>query len=509
MGCYQMQIGNKQQQALVLILLLTAQSQLAQAKPTSKRKFIPLTKTLEPKFDTSLVPQPSHFELKTTYTQIVYPKDPAKILHGETKVVDLTGKVNNDILRGQISQEDRISTINTREYGIKPKFFVDLRKMEAKLAPDFAWQMEAQMKDAQRKLAGQVEKQEKLMNKELKGRQPITDMPALPASANANPDKTKALDAAIEKARERNRQNSNPLQALEDAIAKARAKANAEANAKAPPEIPGKQVALPAQAGIAKIAAMPFDGGGKLDTSNAERQMSDELNKAKSTIPIPNITSSVKMPNPEQKSVSAIPLLPKKNLADPEKLMAEQLAKARLLPSADEQVKAALIRANTAAQLRLNKAQPQLNAIMTSLRRLPSPDMPSELSAGKALELDAKTAVEWDAWHAHFAELARDPILKAVNKAGSPAGSNTVEITVRRDHHLTVSLSQKANNAFDQAILQSYESLDGNQALEFPAGSRRSSVTFLIDNKHADSAAPSVVKSQTSVGDKEIFRLKH
>ncbi|MBX9719816.1 MAG: hypothetical protein K2X81_00335 [Candidatus Obscuribacterales bacterium] len=507
-----MQIGNKEQQVLLLILLLSAQSQLALAKSKAHRKLIPLTQMLEPKFDTSLVPQPSHFELGTTYTQIVYPKDPAKILHGESKVVDLSGKIKNDILRGQINEENRISSINTREYGIKPKFFVDLRKMEAKLAPDFAWQMEAQMKDAQRKLAGQVERQEKLMNKELKSRQPIADLPALPLSANANPDKGKALDAAIEKAKERERRNLHSVQPFEDALSRAKA------NLKTQLLIPNKQVSIPtlSEPQIAASAVRGGGGGGsgvggsgKIDSSNAERQMAAELAKAKLTVPLPTTTTALKFPTPDQKSVSAIPSIPKTNVADPERLMAEQLAKAKLLPSPDEQVKAALMQANTAAQVRLNKAQPLLNAIMTSLRRLPSPDMPTGLSAGKALELDAKTAVEWDAWHAHFAELARDPILKAVNKAGNAAGADTVEITVRRDHHVTVRLSQKANTAFDQAIVAAYQSLDGNPALEFPSGSRRSSVSFLIDNKHADSGTPSVVKSQTSVGDKEIFRLRH
>jgi hypothetical protein len=145
---------------------------------------------------------------------------------------------------------------------------------------------------------------------------------------------------------------------------------------------------------------------------------------------------------------------------------------------------------------------------LTHIRRLPSPTVPTESGSAPAVDedTDLKMTILWDAWHAQFADLARDPILKSVGKLNNPSGEDTVEITVTRNHHVFAHLSNPGKNKqFDDAILQSYQSLDGDPRLEYPPGSRRRSITFLIDNEHKEPGAPTAVKSQTTQGDKEVL----
>jgi hypothetical protein len=144
-----------------------------------------------------------------------------------------------------------------------------------------------------------------------------------------------------------------------------------------------------------------------------------------------------------------------------------------------------------------------MDAILTHLRKIPPASMPAANTAVSA-QLDSTETIQWDEWHSRFAGLARDPILLAVKKSGNPSGANTIEITVSADKHVTARIVTAGDKKFDQAILQAYQSLNHNPDLAFPAKSRRTSITFLIDNEHKRAGVPSGVDSQTSVGDKEV-----
>lgn len=451
----------------ISLLLVTQQAVTAKGAP---RKLKPLSKPQEPIFDTTYVPKPSHFELKIKYSQIVFPKEREPILTGETKVIDLHADDSRNMLRGQVSAEEPESTIHTREYGVKPRFSVDLRKMEAKYAPDIARLMYAEIAAARRRAAGIVAREEPLMKKELQARLPQLDsIPVHKASASSKP-----LEAGLDQS-QKELQKEKPLL---DQFNAAKQEAKQSANAKMPQ--------LSAQTG--QTGQMP-----QLPTQTAEMPQFPKL-------PIGKINF------PDNKNLIPNFLAKKPDTTDAEKQLAGELrnAKTKAIPSASD-LSAELARAKRQAQDAVKQAQPSMDTILTYLRKSPSTEIPAPGKAPAPTEEDSVSVIKWDEWHARFAGLARNPILNAVNKSNNPSGSNTVEITVRRNHSLSVRVTQAGNTAFDQAIVQAYQSLDGNTGLEFPAGSKRNAITFSIDNKHTG-GVPKSVKSQTSIGDQEVLR---
>lgn len=172
-------------------------------------------------------------------------------------------------------------------------------------------------------------------------------------------------------------------------------------------------------------------------------------------------------------------------------------------PSASD-VDAMLADAKMRSRGSTREAEPQLDTVLTYLRKVPAQSMPSV--AESKVSGDLTDVVSWDAWHAHFAQLARAPIMDRLGKVSNPAGSDTVEITVVPDHHLKVTIAKPSENKqFDRAIVEAYSSLDGNAGLAYPQGSRRKSITFLIDNEHKQAGTVSGVNSKTSIGDKEVI----
>lgn len=113
------------------------------------------------------------------------------------------------------------------------------------------------------------------------------------------------------------------------------------------------------------------------------------------------------------------------------------------------------------------------------------------------------TALSWDRWYAKMGSIIHDPLLKALDRHGNPSGANTVLVTVWKNHRLSIQITQPSNAAFDQAVVEAYRSLDNNPAIEFPAGSCRTVVTYFIDNRHATEGTPIGITKQIIKGDKE------
>lgn len=159
-------------------------------------------------------------------------------------------------------------------------------------------------------------------------------------------------------------------------------------------------------------------------------------------------------------------------------------------------------RKNTDAQIA--SARPALEAVYMRMRQ---PQANLDVS-GKMLE--SKSAydkiISWDAWYARVAQAYEPILLKAIARRGNPAGSNTVSITVWPNHRLQAVIVEKSNRNFDSATIEAYQSLNGNKILEFPPGSKREKITFLVDNQHQTPHAVSDVNSQTYKGDNEVLR---
>jgi len=640
--------SHRNRKLLLLAICVTIVPSAAFAKATKvKRKMV----MQEPIFDTSLVPQPSRFVGHLEHTQIIYPKGSETILHGTNHLVDLSEEEHKDVLRGRIIEEQRQSFLKTREYGIKPQFFIDLRALTAKYAPDIARFMDAELEAAHKRLAAQVAKQEDIMNKKLKSSAQDAVMPALPS--------TKPLSAQISK--DFNKELARAQQGTLDANA-ATPKLNATLNKQQKPQfsmpaIPDHNVStLPHQLNAKdqpQIPQSPIN-----DSNDANKRMAKEIAQAKrdqaqmpaaaaSDDPFPdpakrpqltapqlpkfnfkfpdlkNIANNVKLPEiPKENLLSqAMPpakphidlsapripapqpddVLDGKRIPTPQpndvlggkRIPAPQpndvlggkriptpqpndvlggkriptpqpndaLAgrriptqndelngrriptqndalngrriptplpnndlSAKLIPpqmpaqtdlhgklkdpkDAELAMKAEMLRAKNKNLTDISMAQPALHAVLTNLRTEPKLLLPDEQEGLSAVPESAADTIKWDKWHEQFAQLAQQPILSEMQKGGNPAGNNTVRITVFANHRVEVNINQAASSkAFDSAMLKAYQSLSGNPALQYPDGSRRSSVTFLVDNRHDSTDQITAVKSTTSVGDKELLR---
>lgn len=521
-----MKITTKVSICLVFAFSISLSIHTVLAKPLPARKLIPM----EPHFDTSQMPKLSPFKVNIEHTEIIYPQDDSKILHGESKVVDLSVDQNNNLMRGKVSAEIHESIIKTREYGVKPIFNVDLRKMTAKYAPDLSRLLEDELASGRKKLAAQIARDQPLMEEELRSRKPIPDFPSLPKHGTATVDDA-PLKAALADSQLRAKLGS------EDAIKKYQAElTDAEKAAEKAKEKKPQGLGIPIPA--IDIPKMPNISIPKIGIPQIPKIGMPEIPKIgmpeipKMSIPqidvqnIAKVVSAIRKDRPAQLQTKAVPQLPdapssptgkpapksaQPDTTVPQKLMAEELvnAKLKLPPDASSNLKGELAHAKTQAQLAVRNAQPAMNAVLTNLHTVGDLKLPSGAEPELAVEGDASSIIKWDEWHADFAKLANKPILSEVNKAGNPQGTNTVEITVRSNHQLSVRLAKPGNEVFDQAILNAYRSLDGNPSLQYPAGSRRSAITFFIDNQHEEEGAPSSVKNKTSVGDQEILRFHH
>lgn len=481
-------------------LVLPAQSVSAKA-PTSAKTLTHLKlKSLKPMLDTSILPKQTHFELSVKHTDFLYPADPGKLLHanlvrGKPLVVRLRAEENDHVLRGRATMDRNDSVIKTVEYGVKPRFYVNLRALEAKLAPDISRRMDAEILAVRRKVAGEVALQQRVMDRELKARQPKPYMPATPLNLRAGVGDANPLNAGLDQARKNQHMTLKAAMQQMDA---------AMAQTKQPsmkiPAFPKVQMAMPEM--IATKLSAPRLPSHVVPV--APRLPSQVVSA------IPSLPSSVVPAVPALPS-HVVPTTPLPRPLTPQRIPAvkpltDQLVAAKLKPVDDAQLTAQLALAKKQSQASVSQAQPAMDAVLTVLRKGP-PRLVPATSTSEEIQGDLSTVLQWDQWHANFAALAHDPILNAVNASGNPSGANTVEITVFSNRSMTVRLARAGNATFDGAIVKAYQSLNGNAGLRYPAGSRRSQITFLIDNQHIGNGAAAAVKSQTSIGDKEVVQV--
>jgi hypothetical protein len=111
--------------------------------------------------------------------------------------------------------------------------------------------------------------------------------------------------------------------------------------------------------------------------------------------------------------------------------------------------------------------------------------------------------VLWDQWYDRVGKLCDSQLAAELEKHGNPAGSCTVEVSVRKDCHIGVISTQRDGEAFSTATLAAYRSLDGHPAWQFPAGSRRSQVRFVVKNSQDDAGPVIEIEGKRITGDSE------
>lgn len=540
---------------------MVSEEQLALAKkpvrPLRKLQLMPMDGMVDHSYDVG--PFKASVEVKEFHTGTNLNerlKSQAGILDGTTQGAELKAKVSDNglTLKGRVADANPYSVIDTKEHELQATFFVDYKKLEAKIAPDISRVMDAAIAAARRRVVFEVAKSEAEMKKELKARQPIADMPKFNKNAQADPEQSKALQLKLAQAKKGDLPGSkNSLRQFELAleqsknshavipaetqkqISDAEAAEKLKAAQNAWPKFP-KMPGLPELGSLPKFPALPQAGIPKLpgfpQVSGIPKLPSFPQVSGIPKLPeIPSHASTKSEPPvvPETAQANKIkfPTLPKNNmpgipstsialntktpaLAAPDiddavRKMNEELTKAKLNLPPETNVDAQLSHARDNAQATVKRVQPAMDTVLTYLRHV---DAPKTSSSDPVLEPkeDEATVLKWDEWHAKFASMAKDPILRNVSKLENPKGDDTVEITVKADKTLTVKVVKASSTDFDRAILQAYESLNGNAALQFPSGSRRSSVSFQIDNKHTGEGIPSAVKSETATGDNEVVR---
>lgn len=181
------------------------------------------------------------------------------------------------------------------------------------------------------------------------------------------------------------------------------------------------------------------------------------------------------------------------------------------LPDLTAAINSQIAAARKATDAKIAAARPELEAVYTRLRQVPDLKTRGELLPRPQLEAkgEMERLIPWDRWYAGVASAYEPLLLSALHKYHDPAGSNTVSISVWPDRHLVVSLAKKSNPKFDAATLEAYRALDGDASLQYPPGSQRQKVTFLIDNTHKSSREIADVNSQTCRGDNEVQVLKN
>ncbi len=426
------------------------------AKTAKHKKGPVLAPPLIPLLDAPDRSRSPYFQIGIERKRYIYLRDPNGMLQARTGRFELSAQ--KSLLRGRVSEEKHYSSIGTVEHGVRARFSVDLQELTASFAPSLSQLLAAKIETAKRKADDELPKSAKIMDQQLRAQRPSPGMPLLPPRVGlSDPTGSNSLESALAQSK------SRAVQAMQR---------EAQQLAHALPQSIGNDIAMPS---FGKVTAQ--------------------------------------MPNGQGASPLTMPTATKPDMSSAEQLMNGQLSSKKGKIPTDSAISAALKRASDNAQNSVQLAQPAMDSILTTLRTVPSLSLPNPAEADKAVKADllskndAIMEIEWDKWHAHFAQLARSPILNAIGKNGNPKGSNTVEITVKSNRKVIVRLVTPGSEAFDRAMLQAYRSLDGKTDLVFPSGSRRTEITFLIDNKHTGSGTPSRVTSKTSVGDKETVRL--
>lgn len=411
----------------------------ALARRTNKQQHIPHLQAEIPRLDTSI--QSRYFKIRVERkVPLLYLKDSTGMLQGHAGTYDLRADTNKHILRSSVTSGPDLYLLSTRQHAVRAKFFIDLQRLEAQYAPNVARLMEAEITKSRLKSAFDTIQRERQLNVELALEHPKAQILILPSNSTHSANPNVQLEAALARAKQVQTDTANNANAMLAAALK-----QARMTGGRLPAYPQIRLQMPPfqelPAGNIKISK-----GSQTDTTVALRSMNGELQKTTD-----------------------------------------------LRPTA-AQLDADLLSARNKVLIKTNRQQSDLDTILTSVRSISTPSISSQLLNNQAESKSSSKVIEWDAWHANFARLARPKILQKLNKFGNPAGKNTIEVSVSASGHVTAELKRAGNTAFDQAILEAYRSLDGSASLQFPKGSCRREIRFLVDNDHAGKGVPSGVK---------------
>ena len=111
--------------------------------------------------------------------------------------------------------------------------------------------------------------------------------------------------------------------------------------------------------------------------------------------------------------------------------------------------------------------------------------------------------IRWDQWYARISKAVAPRLLDELASRRNPAGRSTVEVLVSANRSVTARLIYSDNRAFGLATLAAYEALNGSEILEFPSGSARSWVQFVVDHEHEQEGPIDEINSYSYKGDLE------
>lgn len=459
----------------------------------------------KPAIDSSVLPKTPLFRLDVKHTAIIFPEPNSTLLHGDAHVFRL--RADENVTKLQAEQPEATSPMNTRQHGITAQFHSDLLALIPKIAPDLSRRLDAELGKAQRQLAARAAKDAPALKRALQAEKPAPSMPApsLPAHLQMpEPPQAKPIVPAMDTLAPNGLPNNQPK--LDGNIDAAQARAAQTQRAAIAAARGHMQAQLGGGGGGGAGGSLQMPMGGR-----AVPPFMPQLYPRVSAMPTaPQASSAMKALPQVRTQVAAIPSFQPDSNLNGQLIAAKQAMQAQLKatnrrPDESRDVDAQLRRAQNIA----TEVKPQLDALMTNARRLPPLEDPVIPQMAIPDAAAGRDTIIWDKWHANFANLARGPLLTELNKAGSPEGSDTVAITVYSDHHVDVKLYTSSNPKFDKAVMQAYQSLNKSPRLDFPAGSLRRSVSFLIDNKHSSHTSISIVNSKTTKGDKETRRFGH
>lgn len=410
------------------------------------------------------------FQLHTLHNEIWSPVKSGSLMQGikdqsilKGNANELNGSATVNFLQGQVSRVEDGGPMTTIQRLLRPRIlsgYTMLRPQTPQL--DLFRDLKAQLAKSDPKLNAEIEKAKKEMESQLAHAQPdprfdlnalkVPNLPAVP---------TPVLDPGVS--------TTDPTLQAQIDLAKKQMDWELSHSRRSNYVVPGVPGVLPVKGTSINIDIDSQIRMARTDQSIdmdwASKQMQAELAKAKKVGSIPDIK-------------------------------ADQLALDRAKKETNAQVAA---------------AKPEMDAILTSLRVDPKLMMPTttpEAAQNVDAELSYEKVIPWDKWYAKVAKLYEPLLLRAVAKHGSPEGYNTVSVTVTKTHQVQVALVEPDNSVFDTATLEAYRALNGNPQLEFPAGTHRTQVNFLIDNKHNNPTPVSKVSSKTYTGDKEVQGYK-
>lgn len=390
------------------------------------------------------------FQLDTKFYDVLAPLEGGK-LEGKLDKGQLSGSIGSNVIRGYVSSEQADNLLSTVQRQVSPRIFAGLMKLDAKFDPDYSKQMAVQVVRAHTFM----ETFRKTVGRDLYQLRPTRD-PSLDAQVRANNDpKMKAELARVNDEIEKEKKRA----ALKNEI-DSKSFYTGMAGTVTGVSVGHGGTAL-------RRGRNPISELIEIELRQSRQQLGIDKSKLKTTLD----AGLYQLPTPLQ-------------------------------PVPDRDIEAELLRARRAKRAGLEKVRTEMDAILTAIRQNPSQQNEAVLNVNGTIV----RTISWDEWYRNFTRIYEPRLLRAFKKFGNPGGDNTVSLTVWPNCTLKASINRGSNKNFDAATLEAYRSLNGDPMLQFPIGSKRSEVSFLIDNRHGSVGPVTGVESQPFTGDKEIHR---